>query len=116
MVPVLIPELAAALDRDRQPSGPVLRFSQATLRRTADRICKNAGLPSVGLHGLRHSFASLAYHLRIPEQITMQIGGWSDYGTMRKIYTHVAARDMDTYQGALRDFFEAKMDTKMDTK
>ena len=116
MVPILIPELSDALDRDRRPSGPVLQCSQSALRRAADRICTNAGLPVVGLHGLRHSFASLAYHLRIPEQITMQIGGWSDYGTMRKIYTHVAARDMTTYQGALRDFFRSNTDTKLDTK
>ena len=74
-------------------------------------------MPPVGVHGLRHSFASLAslaYHLQIPEQIAMEIGGWSDIGTMRKIYTHIAQQDMERYETKLQDFL--KMLTKMLTK
>ena len=59
-------------------------------------------MPPVGVHGLR----SLAYHLQIPEQIAMEIGGWSDIGTMRKIYTHIAQQDMERYKTKLQDFFK----------
>ena len=105
-VPILIPELAAALERDRQPSGPVMPCSQNNLRIACRNICRRAGVTVVTLHGLRHSFASLAYHLQMPEQIAMEIGGWSDASTMRKIYTHIAQTDIARYQAAVGDFFK----------
>lgn len=107
-VPVLIPELSAAIKRDRKPSGPVMPCSQNNLREACKRICKRAGVTEVTPHGLRHSFASLAYHLRMPEKIAMEIGGWKDEETMRKIYTHVAQYDIQRYQDAIGDFYKTK--------
>ncbi len=104
-VPLLIPELADALERDRQPSGPVLVISQNSLRYGIKKTCEAHGLPDVGIHGLRHSFASLAYHLQIPEKIAAEIGGWSDLGTMHKIYTHIAQADVEHYKTALAAFY-----------
>lgn len=105
-VPVLIPELKAAIKRDRQPEGPVLAVPQDRLRDDINRICQENELPRVGIHGLRHSFASLAYHLRMPEKIAMDIGGWSDSGTMHRIYTHIARSDIQRYQDAIGDFYK----------
>ena len=104
-VPILIPELSAALERDRKPQGPVLDISQNSLRTAIHKICEENGLPSLGPHGLRHSFASLAYHLQIPELIAKEIGGWSDSGTMHKIYTHIAQSDITRYQNAIGKFY-----------
>ena len=50
---------------------------------TFNRICRKNGLPEIGVHGLRHSFVSLAYHLGWSELTTMQIAGYSDYNTMK---------------------------------
>lgn len=105
-VPVLIPELKAALERDRQESGPVMPCSQNNLRIACRKICQRAGVTEVTPHGLRHSFASLAYHLGMPEKIAMEIGGWADASTMRKIYTHVAQSDFKRYQDAIGSFYE----------
>lgn len=105
-VPVLIPELKAAIKRDRQPEGPVLAVPQDRLRDDINRICQENELPRVGIHGLRHSFASLAYHLRMPEKIAMDIGGWADSGTMHRIYTHIARSDIQRYQDAIGDFYK----------
>lgn len=104
-VPVLIPELAAAIERDRQPEGPVLSCKQSTLRKRVHDACQRAGVTDVTLHGLRHSFASLCYHLGVPEKNVMEMGGWSDIGTMRKIYTHIAQSDISRYRTALADFY-----------
>ncbi len=106
-VPVMIPELAAALERDRQPSGPVLRYGQGSLRRAIQKVCQANSLPNIGIHGLRHSFASLAYHLQMPEKIAMEIGGWADASTMHKIYTHIAKADIARYQTAMMKFYAA---------
>ncbi len=60
----------------------------------------------MGVHGLRHSFASLAYHLNMPEKVAMQIGGWSDRETMSKIYTHLAQMDISKYETQMTDFYK----------
>lgn len=104
-VPLMIPELKDALRRDRKLKGPVMDLSQNGLRYGIEKICRENDLPNVGIHGLRHSFASLAYHLQIPEKIAMEIGGWSDAGTMHRIYTHIAQADMTRYQNAMTAFF-----------
>lgn len=104
-VPVMIPELAAVLERDRKPSGSVMPHGQGSLRRVIREVCEENDLPDVGIHGLRHSFASLAYHLQIPEKIAMEIGGWADATTMHKIYTHIARSDIKRYQTAMTKFY-----------
>jgi integrase len=71
-----------------------------------NRVCRSAGLPEVGIHGLRHSFASLAYHLNMPEKIAMQIGGWENDATMKKIYTHVAKSDISKYQSIMQTYYQ----------
>lgn len=109
-VPIMIPELAAAIERDRKPIGPVLDITQNSLRTAVKKICAQNDLPPVTIHGLRHSFASLAYHLQIPEKIAMEIGGWADPGTMHKIYTHIARSDINRYRTAMTDFYSEKKD------
>ena len=105
-VPVMIPELASALERERKSAGPVMSYHQNSLRYGIHKICVNNNLPDVGIHGLRHSFASLAYHLQIPEKIAMEIGGWADATTMHKIYTHIAKSDITRYQTAMTQFYQ----------
>lgn len=105
-VPVLIPELTEAIRRDRKPEGPVLAITPNRFRDGVNAVCARNGLPKVGVHGLRHSFASLAYHLQMPEKIAMEIGGWADSGTMHRIYTHIARSDIQRYQKAIGDFYK----------
>lgn len=105
-VPIMMDELYDALEAAQQPEGLVVDCNPNTIWANVRRICRNNGLPPVGTHGLRHSFASLAYSLEVPEKITMEIGGWHDDQTMRRIYTHIAQADMQRYQGKLTGFFQ----------
>ena len=50
-VPVMIPELTAAIQRDRKPVGPVLGITQNSLRCAVKKICRENNLPDVGVHG-----------------------------------------------------------------
>lgn len=102
----IIPPLRAALEVTERSSEYVVPYNGSWLYQRINEICKANGLPEVGLHGLRHSFASLAYHLQIPEKIAMEIGGWADDGTMRKIYTHLAQKDIDTRAKDFTNFFK----------
>lgn len=102
----LMPQLVSALSAVADKSGPVVTISGNTLYLGVNRICKENGLPEVGVHGLRHSFASLAYSLGLPEKITMEIGGWSDDATMKKIYTHLAQNDLHKAANKILDFYK----------
>ena len=44
-------------------------------------------------------------YLGIQPDYAMKIGGWSDYHTMKKIYTHVSNRDLEKASQPLIDFF-----------
>ena len=106
-VPLLIPELRAAILRDWKPEGKVLSVSQTTLRCAVERTCARAGVQRVTGHQLRHSFASLSAHLRIPAEISMEIGGWNNDKIMKEIYTHIARSDIERYKNEMWNFYNS---------
>ena len=105
VIPIMIPQLRTALEVAPKESQRVVAQSPSAILRGINRVCRENGLPEVGIHGLRHSFASLAYHLGMPEKIAMQIGGWENDATMRRIYTHVSKADVLKYNNAMTDFY-----------
>lgn len=107
-IPIMIPELQvllASTPKERR-RGPVLPVAPHTIADQINAACERAGLPKVGTHGLRHSFASLAYHLGMSELETMELGGWADTQTMHKIYTHLAAADRLKAENKMAAFFK----------
>lgn len=104
-VPIFIPQLKEALERERKESGPVLCVAQNTFLRQLKSICEKAEITVVGIHDLRRSFASLAYHLQIPIKIAAQIGGWGDYNTMLEIYAQVSEEDITRYSEDMANFY-----------
>lgn len=110
IVPILIPRLAEILEMEEYAKDDFLCVAKSSgaLYYAVNRTCEKAKLPAVGVHGLRHSFASLCYHLGLPEATTMRLGGWSNPGTMRKIYTHLADQDLAEQTKVLSDFFAPK--------
>lgn len=106
-VPLLIPELRAAIRRDWKPEGKVLFAGQTTFRQAVKRTCDKAGVKRVTVHQLRHSFASLSAHLRIPAEISMEIGGWSNDKIMKEVYTHIARSDIERYKNEMWKFYNA---------
>lgn len=105
IVPI-IPPLKAALEQADKKGDHVVTMTPNGIYTHINRVCKAAGLPEVGFHGLRHSFASLAYHLQMPEKVAMEIGGWANDQTMRKIYTHLAREDLKKHAQSFTDFFK----------
>ena len=104
-VPIIAP-LYDALAAVEDQTGLVVKKSGNSISKRVNKLCEQNHFPRVGLHGLRHSFASLAYSLGTPEKIAMEIGGWSNIQTMRRIYTHIAQKDRAHYESAFTSFFE----------
>lgn len=106
-VPFIIPQLRdAVIAADAKPDDFVYCKYSNVLRLNINKICVAAELPEVGVHGLRRSFASLCYHLGISEAVTMISGGWSDFRTMRKIYTKISESDIANQAKLYTEFFE----------
>ena len=106
-VPFLIPQLREAVERQKgEPDAYVYPHYSNVQRLNINKACAKAGLPEVGVHGLRRSFASLCYHLGISEAVTMMAGGWSDFRTMRKIYTKIPEDDILEQAELFSGYFE----------
>ena len=110
LVPIMIPRLRELLleqKRFHDPHDFVYTGSPDTIRNGLKRVCKRAGLPEdITTHSLRHSFVSLAYSLGLNELTTMRLGGYADYGTMRKIYTHISEKDLNNAVDIMKQFYE----------
>ena len=101
-VHIAIPRLTELI---RGKKGRLITTNPTTLYGLINGLCEKNGLPQVGVHGLRHSFASLAYHLKWSEATTMREGGWSNPDTVHRIYTHLANQDANEDVKRMRDFF-----------
>lgn len=104
----IIPPLMEAIKAVDHRGEMVVNVYPDYIAKQINKVCDRAGLPRVGVHGLRHSFASLAYHLGWPEKVAMEIGGWADDRTMHKIYTHVSQKSVAEAGAAFAAFFDGK--------
>lgn len=110
VVPFMIPRLRQLLKDENGPKGKRVSYQPPNgLWRKINDVCEANGLPKVGVHGLRHSFASLAYSLGFKEEECMRIGGWSDYKVMHEIYTHLAARDLNARVREMENFYKENL-------
>ena len=101
VVPIVIPRLLEIL---QDHNGDICALGDG-VRRQINRICAANDLPEVGLHGLRRSFASLAYHLGWSEEETMRHGGWSDWKTVHDFYLRLSEKDLSKAAKKMRRFY-----------
>jgi len=104
-IPILIPALYRALDASLPKEGNVCPIGEQTLLDDVKRSCRRAGVTEVGVHGLRHSFASLGYHLGISERQLMEWGGWDDINTMHRIYIRLTNTGRSEAADKVREWF-----------
>ena len=103
-VHIVIPRIKE-LARDKK--GRLITTNPTTLYGLVNGLCEKNGLPKVGVHGLRHSYVSLARHLRMDEMTVMREGGWSDSKTVHNIYTHLAQQDANADIVQMQQFYES---------
>ena len=99
-IPVMIPRLTMLLHEGR-----LVTTTPVGIERQIQRACASAGLPYIGCHGLRRSFASLAFHLKWDERSIMEVGGWSNMQTVHKVYIKLAKQDLINNTSSMSDFY-----------
>lgn len=107
-VPIMIPQLKNALVAVANKTGEVVTVHGGTLLEDVKRACKRAGVTIVTNHGLRHSFASLCFFLRIPMRQIEEWGGWGDSTVLNRIYIRLSASMKTDNQITFSDFFQNK--------
>lgn len=107
-IPIMIPELKKAILAipEENRHGKIYTRYQNTMWRDINNICEANGLPKIGVHGLRHSWASLARHVGLDERDAMRIGGWENAETMHKIYEHISDADKLKAENKIAEFFK----------
>ena len=105
-IPIVIPRLLELLTPEVLQREWVADYSEKRLYDKINKVCEAAKLPLVGVHGLRHSFASLAYHLGWQKLSTMKVGGWTNSKIVDEIYTHNADLDRDIKR--MKRFYKGK--------
>ncbi len=109
-IPIMIPALSEALNavpKDER-TGRVVTVTPNAILKQVNRACRKHGFPEIGVHGLRHSFASLAFSsdVGLSEREVMEIGGWSDPQTVHKIYEHLARKNRLKAANKMAVFFQ----------
>lgn len=70
-------------------------------------ICDRNGIPFVGIHGLRHTNASVMLSIGITSKLAMARGGWSNNATMQNIYQHLFSSDKELADKKINEYFDA---------
>lgn len=111
-VPIMIPELLTALKAvpEKERVGNVCTVHPSGLLKQINRVCAENGLPRICVHGLRRSFASLAFSadVRMTEREVMEIGGWDDAATVHNIYEQISKRQLEQARIKMGNFYAGK--------
>ena len=101
-IPIMIPRLLELLPE----SGRLVTNTPTAIEKQIRKACEASSLPYIGCHGLRRSFASLAFHLHWDERSIMKAGGWANMQTVHKVYIKLAQQDfLDNVQN-MADFYQ----------
>ena len=88
---VLNPRIAELVGRlNCKPDDYVVPYTaQSGLYRYINKTCEELGFPKIGVHGLRHTFASVCWSQGIPMETCMLYGGWASDTTVKNVYQHL---------------------------
>lgn len=87
--------------------GTVFKMGINTPYENLERICKREGIPFVGMHGLRHTNASVMLSLGIVDKVAMARGGWATRTTMERVYQHLFASDKAAADNIINGYFDS---------
>lgn len=83
-----------------------LRSGKAVTNRF-QRVIKNAGLPHMRFHDLRHLNASVMVALGVPDLYAMERGGWKTKSTLNRVYQHTLSAERQAVDQKIDQYFES---------
>lgn len=95
--------------------GPVFSMHPNTIYKNLKKICTANEIQFPGVHGLRHTNASVMLSLGIVDKIAMARGGWASKETMERVYQHIFQSDSQEADAVINAYFEEKLHTNLHT-
>lgn len=92
-------------------TGRVFTMDPSLIYSNLKKISEKADIPFVGVHGLRHTNASVMLSLGIVDKVAMKRGGWATDNTMKSVYQHVFASDNDAADDMINAYFESMVNS-----
>lgn len=103
----ILAKLDAYQPKKELRKGTVFKMHNNTIYQTLERVSKRIGIPFVGVHGLRHTNASVMLSLGIVDKVAMARGGWSTKDTMERVYQHLFKSDKEAADKTINDYFDS---------
>lgn len=86
--------------------GRIFKMHPNTIYSSLNRVCKKRGIDFVGVHGLRHTNASVMLSIGVLDKVAMARGGWATDVTMKQVYQHVFQSDRETAGEKVNAYFD----------
>lgn len=102
----ILERLKASQPDESRRTGQIVKLHPNDIYNHLKVICDNNDIPFVGVHGLRHTNASVMLSLGVADKIAMARGGWSSKDTMQNIYQHLFKDDKSAADTAINGYFD----------
>lgn len=104
-LPSFVVKYARTMTPDKD--GRLIHVTPGAIQRRFQRAVVRAGLQHIRYHDLRHYYVSISHALNIPEEYTMQNGGWvHESRAMKEIYRDKISDIDRVNRKKLRDHFQ----------
>lgn len=97
---------------DKVEGDVLVPYSVGAIDYNLKKIMKEANLPPITFHDLRHLNASIMSFLNIPEKYAMERGGWSTDKVMKQVYTHTFSAQRHAVDSIIDEYFYTKVINK----
>lgn len=114
-IPLNQTALSALLELKKANGGFAYVFSNAkgkpinprNLNRAHDCILERAGIPHIGIHALRHTFASQLFANKVDIKVISKLLGHSDVSVTYNIYIHLMQEELPDATTSLDSLLDA---------
>lgn len=94
-------------DASNKQSGRITKMNPNDIYNHFKVLCDRNNIPFVGIHGLRHTNASIMLSIGITTKLAMARGGWSNEATLQNIYQHIFSSDKQIADEKMNEYFQA---------
>lgn len=104
------------LDKQNREGEYVVPLSGQAMYKRLSRLCEKLGLPHYRFHDLRHTAASVAMSIGVPNTYNQKRLGHKTDNMLKTVYLHTMQSKEDEFADAIDTVFESILPTKLPTK
>lgn len=107
--------IQAVLDQQDKTGEYIVLLSGQAMYKRLSRLCEKLGLPHYRFHDLRHTAASVAMSIGVPNTYNQKRMGHKTDNMLKTVYLHTVQSKEDEFADAIDKTFESILPTKLPT-